>query len=213
MTQQEPARCLLRWPESQPRTPWGAQEESKFKVDKFNGVIDNILRMLKRHGASRIDISSNWAVRSDGLPYAGQREPQDTGIAVWWTRKGVESCIAVDKYRRARDNLHAVELCLGALFGLERWGAKEMVGQALSGFEMVRTRPPEPERPPRTWREVLEMPAEAGALAPAFQLTLAKAQRARLVLEHHPDRNGGRVTEEYLAIDRALELAEEELRG
>ena len=67
----------------------------------------------------------------------GQREPEDNGVAVYFNRKGKQQCIPCDKWDKITDNLHAVGLTISALRGLDRWGAKEMVDAAFTGFKAL----------------------------------------------------------------------------
>lgn len=92
------------------------------------------LRMLK---AQNVVISSNLALRKDGYPLAMKSQPEDVGVAVYFVLNGRTQCIPCDKWKRIEDNMHAIGLTIGALRGLDRWGAKEMVDAAFSGFQAL----------------------------------------------------------------------------
>ena len=53
---------------------------------------------LRKMGANDFVISSNLMIRKDGMPYAGQKMPEDPGIALYFKRKGVDICISCDQY-------------------------------------------------------------------------------------------------------------------
>jgi hypothetical protein len=141
----------------------------------------NLLTQLKRLGADNIVVSSNVMLRRDGLPYANQRRPDDTGVAVYFTLKGQQQCIPCDRWASVDDNIHAIGLTVEALRGLERWGAKEMVDAAFSGFQAL---PPGSGMPSVSpWWQVLGVPETATGddMKSAYRL-LAK--------KHHPDYGG-----------------------
>jgi len=83
-------------------------------------------------GVSRLVISTNIEVRRDGLPYSGQADPKDPGVAVYFTRSKKPYCLACDRWDRVADNLAAVAAHVGALRGIERWGCGT-IEQAFTG--------------------------------------------------------------------------------
>jgi hypothetical protein len=211
----------LQWPDGWPRTPSHRRERSKFatygaggrEVVGFTDARDGILRELRLHHTSQIVITSDLPLRRDGLPYADGRAA-DPGIAVYWVKQGVEQVIACDRWRSPAENMRAIELSIGALRGLDRWGSSSIVQRAFAGFAAL---PPGPEAPRRrTWREVLATDVEPGAdpwprLPAAELLAIAKARHRRLIRAAHPDAGG---THELAAeLNTALAEAERELGG
>ncbi len=95
---------------------------------------DEILNELRLMGAKRPVISSDLQLRRDGLPYSNRNQPNDRGIAVYFTLFGKQQCIPCDKWTTIQDNLQAIAKTVAALRGLERWGAKDMVEAAFRGF-------------------------------------------------------------------------------
>lgn len=74
-------RFPLSWPAGRARTRSPAR--SKFKVQSFARVRDELLNELKLLGAKQIVLSSNLKLRrQDGLPLANQANPADPGVAV-----------------------------------------------------------------------------------------------------------------------------------
>jgi len=153
-------------------------------------------------GATCIVISTGVPPRRDGLPRSGY-EPDDPGVAVYWTclkinGRSQEYAIACDVWDRVRDNLHAVELSVGALRGLARWGASEIVRRAFTGFAAL---PPAPDD--GWWREVLDVRSDA---------TLEQCEAAYRAEAHnaHPDRCG--TDEAMKQLNAAIEAARKALR-
>ncbi len=124
----------LSWPFNWKRTkyPTNARFNTTFAVAR-----DKLLRELELIGASKIIISSNLELRKDGLPYAQQRNVEDSGVAVYFVLNNKEQCIPCDKWRTPADNIQAIRKTVEALRGLERWGAKEMVNVAFKGFQAL----------------------------------------------------------------------------
>jgi hypothetical protein len=138
----------LYWPEGVKRTESWRRKTSKFSTG-FARSRDFILAELKRLGASSIVLSTNIALRRDGLPSANEREPQDPGAAVYFLYKKHQMCFACDQYRKVMENLTAIGKTIEALRGIERWGSSDMVERAFSGFKAL------PADTGRPWTEVL----------------------------------------------------------
>ncbi len=217
----------LSWPVGVPRTPsryaspFGANVRSGGTIVRSRPEVGSASRELARElklirGSSRHVISSNLPTRPDGLPYADATlgRGRDPGACAYWvvvqhragTRAEVPYCMPCDRWLNVADNLHALALSIGALRGMERWGAVKME-QAFAGFAAL---PPgdgsAPEMPTtkRPWREVLGMP-DVAAMAPAAQLAIAKALHRVEIEKHHTDRGGdpARASEINVAYDDA----------
>lgn len=132
----------LTWPFGWPRTK--RKNRARFNTS-FANARDSLLRELNLLGAKKIVISSNLALRRDGLPYANQNYAEDPGIAVYFVLREEEQCIPCDKWGKSGDNLHAINKTVEALRGIERWGAKEMVNAAFRGFKALPAPKPEPQ--------------------------------------------------------------------
>jgi len=197
----------LQWPEGWPRTKTSRRRRARFDTglhDAARGIVDN-LRMMQ---ARQVVITTDMPARSDGLPYATAREPEDVGVAVWWVDEhGNERVIACDVWEKVGDNLHAIELSLAALRGLDRWGASEVVKRAFAGFAAL---PPGGDSPPRrSWREVLG--AEGlESFPPEDQWVMVKALHRSRMEAAHPDAGG--TTEQALELNAALDEAKLELQ-
>lgn len=191
----------LAWPALTARTPSHKRRASPFSVGLAT-TRDQLLNELRLLGARDVVISSNLALRRDGLPLANASEPLDPGVAVYFVRgypKLRPFVVACDSYAKVGANLRAISATIGALRTIDRHGASEMLEQAMQGFAAL---PPAPAAPvERPWWEVLEVQPTATAAQ------VAEAYR-RLAVVHHPDRPGGS-HERMVALNRALAAAKE----
>jgi hypothetical protein len=100
----------------------------------FSKARNELIREIELLGGRLPVLSSNITLKRDGLPYAGQKEPDDRGVAVYFTLKGQQFCFCCDRWDKAGDNIQAIRRTIAALRGIGRWGTGEMVHQAFSGF-------------------------------------------------------------------------------
>ena len=100
-------------------------------------ALSNLITELDRLKAKKVVLSTNLELRLDGLPMAGRRIIDDPGVVVYFELNKKEQCIPCDKWDRVEDNMHAIAKTIDALRGIERWGAKEMVDAAFSGFQAL----------------------------------------------------------------------------
>jgi hypothetical protein len=186
----------LTWPEGRPRNRY--RRPTRFEAS-FASARDHLLDELRKLGARDVVLTSNIALRRDGLPLADAREPDDPGVAVYFDRRvgdrTVPFVIACDTFNRVRANLRAVGLTVEALRSIARYGASEMLEQAFTGFALL---PPARAADPPWW-VVLGVTQDASAE------TVRDVYR-RLALEHHPDRGGN--AERMAQINRAYEAAQ-----
>lgn len=175
----------LQWPPAWARAV--GTERHPSMVRDLNRNRDEVIRQLDLLGAIDAIISTNMQARLDGIPRSGQSEPQDSGVAVYFTLNGDQQCIPCDKWDTVSQNLRAVAMTIEALRGIERWGAKEMVNAAFRGFKAlpssIITPPPSDARPHRDWWMVLGVDRGANAL-------VVKAAYREALKLHHPDAGG-----------------------
>lgn len=165
----------LFWPEGWPRTHYGRRVPSNYKVS-FIKARDDLLRELSIAGARHVIVSTNIPLRRDGLPLAGQRAPEDPGVAVYWTdRKGAARVIACDVWQTVRENLRAVGLAYASIRQIERSGSTELLERAFAGFARL-------PAAPDCWSIL-------GVSRGATREQIALRFRD-LAAEHHPDRGG-----------------------
>lgn len=189
----------LQWPAGRTRTEAHKREWGRFKGlpgDIAVGLRDEIQRM----GGRQAVISTNRPVRRDGLPYASAKEPDDPGVAVYFERNGDRVCFACDQYDRVWKNMRAIQKTIEAMRGIERWGSKEMLDRAFTGFAAL----PPPDAPieapgpnalPRPWNDVLGVAANA----PWSEIRSAYRERMR-------EASDAEKTSINLAYDQAKKL-------
>lgn len=188
----------LYWPEGWPRTPSSRRESDRRFSGRTYGlgmgrVRDQLIDELRRLGARNVVLSSNVALRRDGLPYADQRKLDDPGVAVYFTLKGKQFVMAADRFESVPGNIRSLGLAIEAMRQLERHGGGAMMERAFSGFAALAA------PGARHWADVLGIPRDAGSA------TIREAHR-RLILENHPDAGGSseRAGEINAARDAAL---------
>lgn len=143
----------LQWPSHTPRVPMYKRERSRF--DAQPAIARDVLLAEANRMGSHVVISSNQELRKDGLPYASRREPEDTGVAVYFLRKGEEVCIACDKYRHVWENMRAISKTIEAMRGIERWGSSELLDQAFKGFTALPSPDAVTTPPKQSWWVIL----------------------------------------------------------
>lgn len=179
----------LAWPQGRARSPH--REKSAFGVS-FAHARDGLLGELRLLGATHVVLSSNLALRRDGLPYANQPEPEDTGVACYFLYQGQQMCFACDRWNRARDNVRAIQLTIGALRGIARWGTGDMLAAAFTGFLAI-------EPPKRSWRSVI----------PGTSIDEVEENYRKLAQLRHPDHGGNEAAMAELNV--AIQQARAEL--
>ena len=197
----------LTWPAGWPRGPghkfgrFGTSRQSSGMAYRHKSAItvaeavSRVRGELGRMGLRDDDvvISTNLALRLDGLPRSDQREPDDSGAAVYWTdRSGATRCMAIDRYTRVADNLAAIAATLDAMRAIERHGGAEILDRAFTGFAAL------PSPPSGEWWKVLGIERAASRV----QIDNAYLRKRS---EHHPDRGGD--AEAFQRVQRAYEEA------
>jgi hypothetical protein len=162
----------LTWPAGRAR--FRSPQISRFRA-QLGAAIKDVQGEVSRLGGTDLIISSNLALRRDGMPYASGGRPSDQGVAVYFNYKKRPMCFACDRWKNIEDNMHAIGKTIDALRGIERWGSGQMVEQAFTGFAAL----PAPEQP---WQVL-------GVSSQATQDEVRAAYR-RLASDHHPDRGG-----------------------
>ncbi|AWM35867.1 Chaperone protein DnaJ [Gemmata obscuriglobus] len=189
----DPTRYPLCWPAGRPRTSF--PQPSRFKVESFARVRDELLGELKLLGAKDVILSANLRLRQDGLPLANQAQPADAGVAVYFRYHGQPVAFACDRWRKVEDNLQAIRHTIEALRGIARWGTGDMVQAAFTGFAAL-----SPAKTERRWWDVFEVSFHT-------RTEVVTSDYRKLVLKYHPDRNPGdaEAAAKYAEIDRAYE--------
>jgi len=181
----------LQWPIGWPRTERRQRAAFSTTLGRARDELRHELRLL---GARNIVISTNAPLRKDGDFYASATRIDDPAVAVYFTLGGEQRCIPCDKWDRLQDNIRALTLTIGALRGLDRWGAKEMVNAAFMGFQAL------PASSEAGWWVTLGVDRSADT-------DDIKAAYRRRVIETHPDKGGDaaefqRVQDAYTEANR-----------
>lgn len=206
MTQAYP----LAWPAGWPRMNAASRKRAQFKkgerqYSQYSGgasymgykqlsiadATKRVLAELERLGVQYGDavVSSNLVLRLDGLPRAGQSEPDDPGVAVYWQRRtGERKVMAIDRYDRVADNLAAIAATLEAMRAIERHGGAQILDRAFTGFDAL----PAPKAP----HEVL-------GIAPTASPDDVRAAYKRAAMKAHPDHGGS--TTAFQEVQRVYE--------
>ena len=144
--------------------------------DGYERLDNELWRLLTEEEYHACVVSTNIELKRDGTPYSNRCEPDDPGVAVYFTMGSVPHCLPCDRWDRVADNLAAVAAHINALRGIERWG----VGDLKTAFAGFKALPEQGSGSP--WYEVLGVAPDAGVGA------IRKAYRHR-AKEEHPDRN------------------------
>jgi hypothetical protein len=176
-----------------PRTKYRAM--SRFNTTLFEAK-QGLEEELRKLGAKSPIVTTNLPLNRSGWPDSKAKRPDDVGVAVYFTRGETEVCFPCDKWITVADNLHAIELTIAAIRGIERWGAKEMMDAAFKGYAAL----PEPSSAPSVaWWTVLEISPDA------TEEEKHRAYRA-LARKLHPDVPGGDAAR-FLVVQAAYEQA------
>ena len=180
----------LQFPEHKKRTNY--PESSRFRVSSFAVVRDELMRELKMLGAKNVVLSTNIPLRQDGLPYANTRQPEDKGVAVYFSYKDKSMCFACDRWKKIEDNIQAVRHTINARRGIARWGSGDMLEAAFTGFQAL-------EAPlGKEWWDILQV--NRNTTPEACELMYRQLSR-----KHHPDAGGS--AEKMAELNNAISEA------
>jgi len=182
----------LYWPENWPRK--NTPELSRFN-STFGKACHELMDEVNRLGGRDIILSTNIPLRNDGLPYASAKEPEDSGIAIYFKYKKQDMVFACDKYIKTWENIVAVKKTIEAIRGIERWGASDMMERAFRGFVAI-------ENKIDDWRSILE-------IKEGHSIRDAEYSYKRLRSIHHPDKGGS--VDKFNELTRAIKQAREVL--
>lgn len=193
----------LYWPEGRPRTPKHKRERARFDTS-FGRARDAVVREIEMltgryewmRREANVVVSTNVALRRDGLPLASQKPPEDTGVAVYFFYKKKQRCFACDRWIKLEDNMQAIAKTIQALRGIARWGTGDMMEAAFTGFDAL----PAPGQTSRGWRQVLGF----GIGETISRARLDQSYRVARS-QTHPDRGGS--TEAFDEVQKAYEQA------
>lgn len=170
----------LTWPDGWPRSKSRGRHTHDYRSPVTVGQgCEMVMAELVRLGVNEAVLSSNMKARLDGMPYSGQSEPGDRGVAVYFTLKGRPTVLACDKWDKVGRNLWAIAKHVEAIRGQERWGVGN-IEQAFAGYARL---PGVGETSGFSWWKELGVPVNATA----EQIKSAYRDRAKVC---HPDGGG-----------------------
>jgi hypothetical protein len=190
-----PSRFPLAWPAHKPRTSWDRRRRGKFSASgrtiTMKEAITRAMAEVARLGGTYGLISSNVALRLDGLPKSGQGEPADPGVCLYFQIGGKPYAMACDVYDKVAQNLAAIAAHIEATRAITRHGVAT-AAETLQAFAALAA------PAPRSWRDVLELSRDAG-------IGDVRAALRRLAQIRHPDKGGseGAMAELNAARDAA----------
>jgi len=190
-----PTRNPLAWP-----TGWPRCTELRNTPFKHHGrditiaaAIDRLERELDRLGATEPVLSSNLKLSLAGVPYSGQGEPKDRGVAIYFKLGGHDRVLACDRYLSCAGNIAAIANHIDALRRIERYGVGT-IEQAFAGYAAL----PAPDinnRP--AWRDTL-------GFRPESRVTVADVNLNYRTLAKKDPSNEHRLLDLNLAREAAL---------
>lgn len=163
----------LSWPDHIERSK--RREKSQFRTE-LPGAIKNVQTSLRLFASESGKAMSDVVISSNVT--LGINNPEDPGVAVWFTWDGMTVCIPVDRYAKTQENLQAIHHVLGARRTELRHGTLALVRASMKGFIAL----PAPSLP--EWWQILGV--KEGATAEEIN-----AAHRRASIEAHPDKPGG----------------------
>lgn len=170
----------LQWPAGWHREP--EPQHSRFgewnKKPSIYAATEKIIYEMRLFGGQDLIVSTNLKLKKDGLPYSGQKEPQDRGVAVYFFYDGAQKVIACDSFDKIGCNLWAIGKTIEAMRGIDRWGCSQIITKAFTGFVALA------EVTQETWWQVLGVAENAKN----DEVKTAFREKSKF---YHPDINGG----------------------
>ena len=189
----------LKWPTGRPRTPaWQRRGGANFQRSLKDST-DFLLEQIRKMGGEHVVVSSNMQMHMNGR---ASMQGDDNGVAIYFQLDGKPMVFANDSYDDLKHNVNAIALTIEALRGIERWGSRQTMTQAFSGFAAL---PPPVET--LNWRKQF---AAWGFADLPLNATLIDAAYNKLAREFHPDRPGGS-NEKMALLNEARDAARKEI--
>ncbi|RIJ15999.1 J domain-containing protein [Henriciella mobilis] len=192
-----PQAFPLAWPSFRPRTHWSDRRRGDFTYAKKRIKIPEAAERLEveveRLGGTNLVISTNIKPTITGRPAANQGEPDDPGVAIYFTMGADPITLACDTYESVAQNLAGLAQHIEATRRIERYGVQS-AKETLQAFSALP--PPKSDH----WRDVLGF--EAGEPVSAESV---KSQYRALARKAHPDAGGS--TEKMERLNRARDEA------
>ncbi|GFO80738.1 MAG: hypothetical protein A49_03650 [Methyloceanibacter sp.] len=183
----------LSWPPGFPRTKH--TERGQFRT-AFNGARENVEKSLTAFARDSGKVISNLVISSNQT--IGGSEPNDPGVAVWFSWNDMQVCIPVDRYASVASNLQAIHHIIEARRVELRHGTLALVRATFTGFQVL------PAPAGEHWRDVLALLSDTPTTKDAIE-----SAYKRLSLVRHPDKGGS--TEAMAELNNAKATALREI--
>jgi hypothetical protein len=118
----------LQWPKDWPKTDPYRRSTPQFKTT-LPAALSNLEKEIRLMGGSGLVLSSNYTL--------GSANPSEPGVVAYFTWNKLELAIPCDRWMRIEANVQAIALTVGAMRGMERWGAKHMITAMFTGFKAL----------------------------------------------------------------------------
>lgn len=171
----------LSWPLGWKRAPYRWHPRFGTRAQGLS-VAEGLSRLsleLDRLGVTEVVVSTNIRTKPNGLPYSGDKKPDDPGVAVYFKFKGKKTVMACDRWLEVGDNIGAIAKHIDALRGIDRWGVGSLE-QAFRGYQQL-----EDFTRGVPWRRVLGFKDDQDVT-----LEMAESRFRELAKKHHPDITG-----------------------
>jgi hypothetical protein len=206
-------RFPLEWPTGWTRTPKYKRQRAAFrstKTETFKAAdgsfqqskrespvsvfvaTQRLERQIEMLGGKNPTLSTNVSLRLDGRPRS-ESEPDDPGVALYFSFKGKATVLACDRFVRVGDNIAAIAGHIDALRRVERYGVGT-IEQALAGYKAL------PADTAANWRAVFGFGVDSRVSLDALDSAYKRAAR-----ERHPDLGGTDL--EMAHLNRARDYA------
>lgn len=202
ITYKSPLEWPIGWPRSKNRVSGNRRYTRKshsgyMKPWPINSAGEELFKELGRLGAKDCIVTSNLAIRKDGMISGNQRYDEDMGVAVYFSLDGKPLVMANDTFFEPQNNIRQLTIALQNLRHLSENGGAIMKQRAFSGFSAL----PAPMSGEEPYYSVLNF-------LPDEELTEAKinTRYRKMAKQHHSDTGGedGRMAALNVARDRAL---------
>lgn len=192
----------VNWPiDHRQRIPAINRKQGRFTCDRRPLTANKALSRLQqsadtwRGRVTDLVITANYShIRQDGLPYSGQRSPDDPAVAVYFQLDGEPMVLPCDTYTDPAQNIAAIARALEHYRTLDRDGLSLTQGDIIIRLQL-------PEKTSADdWWDVL------GVTASAEPPEIRRAY-LRLLKKHHPDHTKDFDWAQWDKIQSAYELA------
>lgn len=178
----------LNWPNGEERTKYPVR--SNFSKKTFGRVRNELIKEIQRIGAESAIMSCNLELRQDGLPYSTRRQPDDSGVALYFNFEGEPKAICCDKWKTVEENIWSIINTIKAIRAIERWGTSNIKNKILSGLKQL----PEAGAP----REIFYRATGTHPKSTVDEVTTAWRN---WIKDNHPDKGGD--TDLYLEMNES----------